>query len=162
MENVTTNQREQQRVMVLTQVVSGGMTVAEAAVQMGGKRATDEAVTGVLSLCHPHACMSVVCVSRRRRPGCGNREGSQRAWQHHDPYPQNVASKFFAMDVSVPELSRNRVIISYCGPSHTPCTMVIAPLRGCPCPVQPEELWLNPNAAACVPEAETVDLDGLL
>ncbi len=87
------NQREQRRVIILTQVVSGGMTMAEATVQMRVKRATDEAVTGVPSLCHPHAYMSVVCVSRRRRPGCGNREGSQRAWQHHDPYPQNVASR---------------------------------------------------------------------
>jgi len=35
MENVTMNQREQQRVIVLTQVVGGSMTVAEGAVQLG-------------------------------------------------------------------------------------------------------------------------------
>ena len=64
--------------------------------------------------------------------------------------------------MSVPELSRNPVIISEWGPSHTLCTMVVVSLRGRPCPVQPEELRLNPNAAPSVPEAEAVDLGGPL
>ena len=88
--------------------------------------------------------------------GPGNTITQIRKTSHH------AASKFFAMGMSVPELSRNPVIISEWGPSHTLCTMVVVSLRGRPCPVQPEELRLNPNAAPSVPEAEAVDLGGPL
>jgi len=65
MENVTMNQREQRRVIILTQVVSGTMTVAEAAVQMG---VCERQVRRVLAGFRRDGVVAVVHGNRGRPP----------------------------------------------------------------------------------------------